>query len=151
MNDMSARRSATVKDYVLAGISGILILLAVGGTAGYMWSLIVHDHADGDLLLSSSLVLAYVLLGVAAWRRTVWTRRRPTTPTSLRARRSRRLSHREVILSRAAILGAPTVTAVGAWAGWWPWNFFTTMTLVVVFQMIVSPAHQRRQILMERR
>jgi predicted MFS family arabinose efflux permease len=150
MNDMSERR-ATGKDYVLSGISGILILLAVGGIAGLMWSLIVHDHADGDLLLSSSLVLAYVLLAVAAWRRTVWTRRTPTAPTSLRDRRNRRLSHREVIMSRAAILGAPTVTAIGAWAGWWLWNVFATMALIMVFQVFVSPAHQRRQILIERR
>jgi hypothetical protein len=148
---MSERRPATGKDYVLAGISGILILLAVSGIASFMWSMIVHGHADGDLLLSSLLVLAYVLLAVAAWRRTVWTRRPPTAPTSLRDRRSRRLSHREVIMSRAAILGAPTVTAIGAWAGWWPWNAFATMTLIMVFQVIVSPAHQRRQILIERR
>ena len=151
MDGMSERRSATGKDHVLAGISGSLLLLAVGGIAGFMWSLIVHDHADGDLLLSSLLVLVYVLLAVAAWRRTVWTRRPPTGPTSLRDRRNRRLSHREVIMSRAAIVGAPTVTAVGAWARWWPWDVSATMTFVMVFQTIVSPAHQRRQILIERR
>lgn len=142
---MSNRQQAT-KDYLLAGVAGLLVLLAIGSAGGLLWSL-VGDGDSSGLVLSPIVITVYVLLARSAWRRTVWTRH-PRAEETLRPRdRNRRLSHREVVMTRVLLIAGPTLTITGALAGWWDWTFPSIMVFALGFQLILAPRHHRRQVL----
>ena len=141
---MDERQPAT-RDYVLVGTAILLTVLAAATTGGLLWSLIA-DQDFGGVVLTPIVVVAYVFLGVAAWRPTVWSRN-PKTGEVPRRDRGRDLSHREVIMSRAMLIGTPTITVLGAVPGWWPWSFPAMIALTFAGQLFLFPRNQRRQIL----
>jgi hypothetical protein len=134
------------KDYLLAAIGGLLVLLAIGSAGGLLWSLVVDGDSSG-LVLSPIVIAVYVLLARSAWQRTVWTRH-PIAGVTLRPRdRNRRLSHREVVMTRVLLIAGPTLAIIGALASWWDWTFPSIMVFTLGFQLILAPRHHRRQVL----
>ena len=137
----------TPKDYILAAIGSLLVLLVIGTAAGLLWSLIVDGDLSG-LVLSPIVIAVYVLLARSAWRRTIWTRHQIAGDTLHPRDRNRRLSHREVMMTRVLLIAGPTLTTIGALAGWWDWTFPSIMVFTLGFQLILAPRHHLRQILM---
>ncbi len=135
------------KDYLLAAIGGLLVLLAIGTAGGLLWSLIVDGDSSG-LVLSPIVIAVYVLLARSAWRRTVWARH-PIAGETLHPRdRNRRLTHQEVVVTRVLLIAGPTLTTIGALAGWWGWTFPSILIFTLGFQLILAPRHHLRQLLM---